>query len=225
MNPDDLSEVVGIIDWQASEIAPLFNQAGEPKCLHYVGEQLEGLERPEPPKGLKGLDSGEKAEIHELYVNQSLSVYHRKLLYYTSPPIYNAMEFQKSSAYELLMCARNLSIDGEAYFMSQLVHLKDNWKELPVTGASNGTPLPFDVSEDETKQIKTDLEAAEKSLSLMNEVKEVMGDLFPDNCHVPESQHEKTKNAFLQMKAQVMAIIAKTEEDRLAWEEEWPFDN
>lgn len=135
------------------------------------------------------------------------------------------MEFQKSSAFELLQCARNLSIDGEAYFMSQIAHLKDYWKELPVAGASKGIPLPFDASEDELEQIKVDMRAAEKSLSLMNEVKDVMGDLFPSNGYVPESQYERTKSAFLQMKAQVIALFAKTEEDRLVWEEEWPFDN
>ena len=51
-----------------------------------------------------------------------------------------------------------------------------------------------------------------------------MGDLFPDNWFVRHEQYDEALNALGQLKEQVIETFAKSEEDRVAWEESWPFD-
>ncbi|KKZ65762.1 hypothetical protein EMCG_08437 [[Emmonsia] crescens] len=47
VNPDDPSEILGFIDWQSTELAPLYDHTVEPYVLDYDGPRVEGLlERP-----------------------------------------------------------------------------------------------------------------------------------------------------------------------------------
>lgn len=58
----------------------------------------------------------------------------------------------------------------------------------------------------------------------MKEMKEVMGDLFPENGTVFHEQYEATLDAFRQLKAQAIERYATNDEEKRAWEYAWPFD-
>lgn len=51
---EDLDNVV--IDWQSTEIAPLFEFARQPGFLNHGGPTAEGLERPRKPADFEVLD-------------------------------------------------------------------------------------------------------------------------------------------------------------------------
>jgi hypothetical protein len=53
------TKVVGIIDWQSTEILPLFDHARQPYFLDYDGPTVEGLETLAFPVNLKKISSEE----------------------------------------------------------------------------------------------------------------------------------------------------------------------
>lgn len=44
MNPDQPTEILSIIDWQAVNLSPLFLQARHPALIEFDGPILEGLQ-------------------------------------------------------------------------------------------------------------------------------------------------------------------------------------
>jgi hypothetical protein len=74
---------------------------------------------------------------------------------------------------------------GEAHFQSLLVDLKDKWTNLPVI--TSDTPFPFDFPEADIERIKLDSNNAVAATELVADVKERMGDFWPDKGFI---EHE-----------------------------------
>lgn len=127
MNFEAPTEIVGIIDWQSIEAAPLFYQARQPHFLDYEGVQACDLERPRLPENFAALDIDTKKEAKSLYLRQSLSVLYRTFVHKHIPRLYKALEYQESPSYDLLLLARNLLIDGEATYLARVVELESTW--------------------------------------------------------------------------------------------------
>ncbi|KAI2825000.1 hypothetical protein CBS147321_5919 [Aspergillus niger] len=66
VDPDRPSEVLGIIDWQSSEVLPLFDHARQPYLLDYDGPPATGLDPPEFPENFDQLDPPEKAKAERV---------------------------------------------------------------------------------------------------------------------------------------------------------------
>ncbi|EAW07631.1 uncharacterized protein ACLA_023450 [Aspergillus clavatus NRRL 1] len=76
-----------------------------------------------------------------------------------------------------LMHAKNPDL-YQAHFQSLLVDLKDTWADLPAI--TSDIPFPFNFLEADFEQIKLDSDGAVAGTKLVTEVKERMGDLWPD---------------------------------------------
>ncbi len=225
VNPNDYTEVVGIIDWQATEVAPLFNQIRQPYFLDHDGPTVHGLERPRRPDNLAELDPAEQEEANTLYVKRSLCSAYRYLLNQKYSRLYRALSFQETPNFGLLLVPRNMLVDGEATFLAQVVDLKKMWDELPGVLAAGGPPFPFCFSDAEKAQIESDVEGALRGMQTMNTVQETLGDLFPELGAVRPERFEETKDALRQVKPQVIDEFAKNEQEKYAWEKAWPFDD
>lgn len=66
MDPNEPSKIVGIIDWQSTEIAPLFQQARQPYYLDYDGPPATGVEFPPRPANLEELEPAAREEARAL---------------------------------------------------------------------------------------------------------------------------------------------------------------
>ena len=77
VNPEDPTEVVGIIDWQSTELAPLFYHARQPYFLDYDGPPTLGLERSRLPENLAQLDPAAQRQAKALYLKRSLSALYK----------------------------------------------------------------------------------------------------------------------------------------------------
>ncbi|KAL9103362.1 MAG: hypothetical protein Q9163_001574 [Psora crenata] len=225
VNPNDYTEVVGFIDWQATEIAPLFNQIRQPYFLDHRGPPVRGLERPCLPENLADLDPAEREEANAMYVKRSLCSAYRWLLNQKYPRLYRALDFRETPTFELMLVPRNMLVDGEPTFLAQVVHLEKIWDMLPSVLAAGRPTLPFCFSDAEKAQIESDVEGALRGMQAMNAVQETLGDLFPELGAVQPERYEETKDALRQVKPQVIDDFAKTEEEKQAWEETWPFDD
>jgi len=186
VDPKNLTEVVGIIDWQSTELAPLFNQARQPYFLDYDGPRVRGLERPRLPENLAQLDQAAKTRAEALYLNMSLSALYKTFLHMHNPRLYRAMEFQETGSFELLLLARNLVVDGEATYLAQVVEVEKTWAELPGVRVHGNALYPFNFSEEEKSEIEADVTGALRGIQAMRGVQKGLGELFPEKgpCEV-----------------------------------------
>ena len=219
VDSDKPTEVVGIIDWQSAELAPLFEHVRQPYFPDYEGPPIMGLERPRLPENLAQLNPAAQKEAKALYLKQSLSALYKTLLHRQNPRLYRAMAFQETSSFDLILLARNLLVDGEATYLAQMVELEKSWAELPGVCACGAAPFPFQFSSEERTEIEADVSGALRGIEAMREVQESLGEI------VRNDQYEETRDALRQIREQVIETYASDESDREIWREGWPFDD
>ncbi|KAL3455672.1 hypothetical protein BJX64DRAFT_297366 [Aspergillus heterothallicus] len=188
------SEVLGIIDWQSSEILP-------------------------------ELSPVEKARAQDLYLKMSLSALYRKLTLKTNSALFKAMEFRQTIGFDIMLYAQNILIDGEALYQSSCLDLANGWADLPAVEGGESPPFPLRFSSEEIQIINEDAEAAVKAMELMGELRDEVGDLWPEKGIVRPEQYNEAKQRLKQAKEELIGRLANTCAERVAWEEAWPFDN
>lgn len=119
----------------------------------------------------------------------------------------------------MLLLARNLLIDGEAAYIAQAVTLEHIWTTLP---GAHAVPFPSTFSEEDVLCATEDAEDASRGGELLQAVRDSMGGLFPERGLVRHEQYDEAKDALRQLKEQVIAQYARTEEEIRMWEDGWP---
>ncbi|KAJ5951039.1 uncharacterized protein N7479_009452, partial [Penicillium vulpinum] len=94
VNPERPTEILGIIDWQSTELLPLFEYTRQPYFLDYNRPSVKGLEPPTLPENIGELSSAKQLEAKRLYISISLSALYRNLIYRDNPVLYKAIEFR-----------------------------------------------------------------------------------------------------------------------------------
>ncbi len=225
VNPENPAEIIGIIDWQSTEIAPLFEYARKPGFLDHDGTSVEGLERPKKPADFDQLDPQAKSTARILWINQTLEVYYEAFVRKTNPRLGKVLEYCETSAENLLVLARHLLVDGEAHYVVAVEMLQSEWSEVPAVKASSEAPaFPFHFSEKETTIMYRDAEDAVKAMNAMNELKAALGPHFPDRGAVLPGNYERFKSLIQNVKEQFLQKHARDDRERALWEENWPFD-
>ena len=125
VDPKHPSNIVAIIDWQSTEIAPIFNQLRQPYFLDYEGPPTIGFQKPELPDNYEQLNSALKNKAWSLYLSQMLSTMYRFLLRNEAPLLYQTWEYQQTTSFDLLLIAQRLLIDGEAQYLASILELKN----------------------------------------------------------------------------------------------------
>lgn len=196
VDPKNPTKIVGITNWQAAEIAPLFDQVRRPYFLDYEGLPTASLERPRPLE-----DSGEQLDpaARALHLQMEVSVEYQKFLREHNPGLYHVMRFLETSGFELLLLARNLLVDGEALYLAQVVNLEETWAELPGVKESNDAPFPFDFSEDEKAQITADAQSAKFGMDLVQGLKERTFQSYSRPVIMGSDQNEDSGDALRDM--------------------------
>ncbi|KAJ8104742.1 hypothetical protein OPT61_g10596 [Boeremia exigua] len=189
VNPSDPTKVVGLIDWQSTEVSPLYFHARHPHLLDYAGSPMNRLERPQW-KALDGLDPAARQQAETLYLQQSLASLYNTLTHHKNPRLYDALQFQNTDAYFLLLVARNLLVDGEVPYLSQLAELEQTWNEISGDGSSS----PFTFSEEEREELDADMEGVALGMQAMRQIRDSLGELFPEQGIV---KHERQTALFL----------------------------
>ncbi|XWX01115.1 hypothetical protein V2A60_009140 [Cordyceps javanica] len=221
VNPSNPERITGIIDWQSCHISPLFNHNPDPAFIDWDGLEPETLDLAPRPK-LAGLSPEERsAAVHE-YAIQNVFIGWRKLMHAKNPDLYKVVEFRKTAAYGLLFLAHRMFEYGEAHFQSLIVDLKDTWTDLPAV--TSDTPFPFDFSEADIERIKTDSDGAIAGTELVAEIKDQMGDLWPDKGLVEHERYDDCKAALDEVKNLIFEQLAETDEERAEYERYWPFE-
>ncbi|KAJ5558481.1 kinase-like domain-containing protein [Penicillium sp. DV-2018c] len=225
VHPERPAEVLGIIDWQSSELLPLFDHARQPYFLDYDGPPSAGIGPPAFPEGFDKLDSAEKAEAQDLYLKMSLSALYRRYTYGNNMALFKAMEFRQTTSFEMLLLAQNLLIDGEALYRSRCLDLEKEWTALPGVQAFGNPPFPLRFTPDEVALINEDASGAIRGMELMRELKQSLGQMWPDKGVVRPEQYDEVKKLLKRAKAELIDQLAHSKAEMVAWEEAWPFDS
>ena len=220
VNPSKPTEIVGLIDWQSTELAPLYDQARQPNIVDYDGPPVDGLERPCLPTDMARLDPAAQKEAQALFLRQSLCALYRTLVHQQSPRLYRALEFQQEPSYELLLLARNLVVDGEPTYLARAAELESVWDTLP---GARGAAFPLSFSVDERAEMEADFQGAVRGMELMRGIQESLGSLFPEQGVVRAEQYEEALDALDQMRDQVTERFASNELEKEMWRRAWPF--
>lgn len=110
-----------------------------------------------------------------------------------NPDLYRVIEFRKTAAYGLIFLAHRIFEYGEAHFQSLLVDLKDTWAELPAV--SSDVPFPFHFSDADIERIKIASDGAVAGTELVSQVKEQLGELWPDKKFIEHKRYDDCKAA------------------------------
>ncbi|RAQ44152.1 hypothetical protein AFGD_012537 [Aspergillus flavus] len=223
VHPDRPSEIMGIIDWQSSELLPLFDQARQPYFLDYDGPALTTLEPPPFPDNFDQLDPAEQARAQALYLKMSLSALYRRFTYVNNEKLFRAMKFRETQSFDMMLFAQNILVDGEALYQSRMLELEKEWSGLPGVCATGSPPIPFQFSAEEANSIEEDASGAIRAMELMRDLRQSVGERWPEKGIVPPDQYDQVKAHLEQAKAEMIARLAHSEAERIAWEEAWPY--
>jgi hypothetical protein len=224
VDPHNPEKITGIIDWQSCNIAPLFNHSPDPAFLDWDnGLEPETLDLAPKPKLSQLSSPEEKSAALREYTVQNVFIAWRKLMHAKNPDLYRVVEFRKTAAYGLIFLAHRMFEYGEAHFQSLLVDLKDTWADLPAV-KTDDIPFPFDFSEADFERIKMDSDGAVAGTELVAEVKETMGDLWPDKGFIEHERYDDCKAALHQVKDQILEQLADTDEEKGEYQQYWPFE-
>lgn len=226
VNTEEPTQITGIIDWQSTYIAPLFDQTLEPSSLLDFDSELgDSLEPPELRSDINDMPLEErKAAIREFYA-RGLMVAWRKLLYKNSPAQYNAMIFGKSVAGNLIALGRRLYSLGEAHFMSLLLDLQKEWSGLPAVQEAGKPPFPIPFSAVQKSQILEQTKLADQSIEMMNYIAKQFGDLWPDKGLTEHDQYENVRSELRAVRDKLVNHLDLTPEQEKEFDKFWPFEN
>ncbi|KXT03812.1 hypothetical protein AC578_712 [Pseudocercospora eumusae] len=172
VDPANPTKITSIIDWQSTEVAPLFVQARQPYFLDHAGPQTKGLDRPERPSNFPELSREEQWAADWLLLDQNVCVAYRMWTQGVNSDLWKSLEFHSSPEFMLLMLARALLEGGEATFTSNAVdYLKSNPEVLQ--------EISMSLTEEFVAEVETDAEGETRGIDAMDAVKEAMGHLFP----------------------------------------------
>lgn len=219
VDPENLTKVVGIIDWQAVEVAPLFAQVRQPNFLDYEGPPTMNLDGVSLPKDLAQLEPADKA----LDLQLKLSAAYKMILRDQNPGLCHVSEFLATPSFELLLLARNLLVDGEALYLDQVVHLEDTWAELP--GVGEDVPFPLHFSEEERTEIAADARSAICGMDFLQGLKERVTERCPERAIAQNGHSEESRGAMRQMNGDVIVGFPNDGTSKQACQDSWPFNN
>ncbi|RMZ72435.1 phosphotransferase enzyme family [Pyrenophora seminiperda CCB06] len=211
-------KITSIIDWQSCHISPLFNHNADPAFLDWEGDEPENLDLV-PTPDLSGLSPAEKSAAVRNHAHVNIFLAWRKLLRSKNPALFDVTEYRKTGEWGLIFLAHRMYEYGEAHFQSLLVDLKDTW---PTGGGQGLFPVVF--KEEEVERIKARSDGAVAATDLVTQVKEAMGELWPDKGLIEHERYDACRAALQEMKEKMIEELAENEEERAEYERYWPFD-
>ena len=127
VDPANPTQITAIIDWQSTQVAPLFDHQMEPAFLEYDGPEIgENLEVPVCPD-TEGLSERESAAVFNDYMDRAVVVGWRRLVRGKSPVQHRTAAFHDSIPGNMLHVAKRIYEIGEAHLSALVLKLRDQW--------------------------------------------------------------------------------------------------
>ncbi|PWY89763.1 phosphotransferase enzyme family protein [Aspergillus heteromorphus CBS 117.55] len=221
VNPDQPTEIISIIDWQAVNLSPLFLQARHPALIEFEGPIPEGLQSISLPDNFDELSPEKQLEAKKLRAAQSLYKLYDIQLIRNCPDVAHALQFRDSLAGQITGLSSSLFSDGEPIVQGMLMRLQDEWSSY--IGSSIPCPLSFTVEEKE-RQRQNEIKWS-RGVELMEEFLGQVGAYRGWDGWVNHDNYEFFKDRFERAKEEFLDRHSATEEERSQWTAVWPFTN
>ncbi|OQE32187.1 hypothetical protein PENSTE_c001G00231 [Penicillium steckii] len=224
VNPEKPWQVQSLIDWQFNALEPLFQHAVQPDFLTHDGPELEGLERPKFPENFNQMPAEEKQKAENIYYDQALVALYRTLVSIQIPVLYKAIEYRETTPFAIIRSSGLISKGCEAFYQTIVKDAKDTWSSIPGVQAAGNPEFPIHFFEDEICSIDKDMIETLLAISVMQNVKDVLGDRLMDHFEVWNQNYDEVKNLLAKCKTELMDGLGCAEDERRVWDKTWPFD-
>ncbi|KAG5991965.1 hypothetical protein E4U52_003181 [Claviceps spartinae] len=193
VDPGNRTRIIGLIDWQSTEISPLYFQARQPNFIDYHGPAIRGSERPDLPPDYDQLEGDAKEAAYILCISTSRSA-----------QFIDCFEFQDSVSFTLLLLARTILILGEAPYLAQACDLENEWETFP---GAQGSAFPLTFTATERQRIQEDVENSVVGAQAMRILKERIGESFPEQGFVLENEYDEVVGVLAQATSEVLSEV------------------
>ncbi|RJE24525.1 Phosphotransferase enzyme family [Aspergillus sclerotialis] len=221
----DPSKILSIIDWQASHVAPLFQQAQTPGFLDFDGPRPElGLSSlPSLPDNFDSLSADEKRAAEHLQSQQSLYKIYEAQSARENMPVFKALQHSETLGSQIISLTFQVFNDGEPIIRGQLIQLAQEWDKVV---GPNGPPCPLKVSASDIAVQKAEEQKWGEGVQMMENVLAALGGA-PNGWDGWSSHedYEALKNKLQIVNAQFLDYMESSKEEREAWERVWPFQD
>ncbi|KAK2763292.1 hypothetical protein FQN54_009928 [Arachnomyces sp. PD_36] len=214
VSPDDPTSIEGIIDWQSSQISPLFIQARFPEFLKPPKGYNPGTDIPSLPDNFDKLDPEQKEEATKEITAASRSKYYEMSCLGYNKHIYDAMKLDRR-LWEPFICCELFSKGSMVPLRSSLVRISQDWAVLGLPGS-----CPFSFSEEELNLHNEQVELYQDTLYLWDIVKTQL--CTDDFGWVAMDRWEKTND----MNKSLFDMYIETMSEELSLDaatKKWPF--
>ncbi|KAL9094147.1 MAG: hypothetical protein Q9165_003562 [Trypethelium subeluteriae] len=227
VNPDQTTEVTGIIDWQGVHVSPAFLHVHDPSLIEYDGPVLDVFEQPQLPSGFAELDPVAKKAARELHTAQSIWDLYQIFTQKQAPDLLRTLRYRDTLPCQIMTIVGSIFDDGETYVQSLLSELAttDIWNKV----VRSDVPCPLAYSEDQLSKQKDELAKWERDIELKAGVIAEVGAytgwdgaVSPEDFDTLYQRLEEAKKNFLK---QEMESGLGSLNEREQWEKAWPFQN
>ncbi|KAK4983580.1 hypothetical protein LTR66_008780 [Elasticomyces elasticus] len=225
VDAEDPTKITGIIDWQAVQAIPLFDNSLLPSFLNYEGPPVEGLERPKMPPDIREMSKEDQTAALKLYEEMSLVVVWRRLIEHMNKRLWRTKQYQFSLAWNLLFVSRRIFTLGEATLLEIAVDLKDVWLDLPGVQANGAPDFPLHFTQEQLDEIKRNSARALNAMENMDIIRNILGDMWSEHFCVRHDRYEEAKRKLRETKRKIFEENELDEATRAEWEKFWPFDD
>ncbi|KAH8434269.1 aminoglycoside phosphotransferase family protein [Aspergillus melleus] len=141
-------EIVSVVDWQSSCIAPLFYQSEIPKMFRHHGPVREGWVVPERPANFDTLSEEEQMKVDDNLESETIHKYYEAQVYKRAPRHWAVLQ---QSAIQTLrkpvwLVSKMWENKDLFFFRQSLIFLANQWNEI---FPSDGPPCPIEFTDKE----------------------------------------------------------------------------
>lgn len=219
VNPNNPTEIVSVIDWQAVNLSPLFLQARHPRLIEFDGPIPEGLQSIELPDNFEQLSPEEQLEAKKLRAAQSLYKLYEIQLIRQCQEIYRALQFRDSLPVQIMGLSGSIFSDGEPVVEGMLMRLEEQWS----THVGSSVPCPLSFSELERDRQREDEALWNRSVVLMDEFLTRVGAYRGWDGWVYHDNYDRMKRHLERCKGDFLDGHCVSEEEKSQWGSVWPF--
>lgn len=188
VNPKSPSQITAFLDWRHAEVVPSYREVNQPPFF-------------DSSDSAGGVSSTET--IHDMYV---------RLISDPMPQVLQALQFKKTTEYQLLESAHKIGKDDGISFLSRAIgYIKNERSDIAEMLEDDPELSIAELSEKFDRQ----LVLHRRKQDLMQEVRTQLGDLVAEDWTVKPEDYDSAK---------MTLASAKERLGRKELEELWPFD-
>ncbi|USW56979.1 Putative protein kinase domain, aminoglycoside phosphotransferase [Septoria linicola] len=219
---DDDCNIVSIIDWQHSNVLPLFLNAGIPASLQNYGDQeSEQLRKPELPADMDEMDEEDRLKDMELYRRRHAHFYHVGATAAKHGRHYDAMALDNGLLRKKMYRHAAEPWEGNSIpLKADIVQLGNSWSEMASDDSRSKCPIQIDQSTSEdTMETMMEQEDIDSRMEILRDMLGVSQDGWVSN--------ERYDVAVIKAAAMKEEALGYAHDDleREMTARHWPFDD